>query len=312
MLFSLVCRRGFVALGNPQRLSGGKFALKTKITDQLEAMMDATFGTKQQREQEINPPVKELKYWLTDMDGVLVHEEQAIPGAAEFLQTLRDKEREYLVLTNNSIFTPRDLSARLAASGLEVPEERIWTSALATASFLKTQSPKSTAYVVGEAGLTTALYQAGYVMTSTDPEYVVLGETRSYSFDQIATAVQLISKGAKFIATNPDTTGPTADGPIPATGAIAAMITAATGKKPYFIGKPNPVMFRTGLNKIGAHSEETAMIGDRMDTDMLAGVESGLHTFLVLTGSTKAEQISDFSYRPNEVMPSIADIIERV
>ncbi|MCU9969061.1 HAD-IIA family hydrolase [Mobiluncus mulieris] len=312
MLFSLVCRRGFVVLGNPQRLSGGKFALKTKITDQLEAMMDATFGTKQQREQEINPPVKELKYWLTDMDGVLVHEEQAIPGAAEFLQTLRDKEREYLVLTNNSIFTPRDLSARLAASGLEVPEERIWTSALATASFLKTQSPKSTAYVVGEAGLTTALYQAGYVMTSTDPEYVVLGETRSYSFDQIATAVQLISKGAKFIATNPDTTGPTADGPIPATGAIAAMITAATGKKPYFIGKPNPVMFRTGLNKIGAHSEETAMIGDRMDTDMLAGVESGLHTFLVLTGSTKAERISDFSYRPNEVMPSIADIIERV
>lgn len=286
--------------------------MKMTAKNQLEAMMDATFGTKEQREREINPPVKEIKYWLTDMDGVLVHEEQAIPGAAEFLQTLRDKGREYLVLTNNSIFTPRDLSARLAASGLDVPEERIWTSALATASFLKTQSPKSTAYVVGEAGLTTALYQAGYVMTSTDPEYVVLGETRSYSFDQIATAVQLISKGAKFIATNPDTTGPTADGPIPATGAIAAMITAATGKKPYFVGKPNPVMFRTGLNRIGAHSEETAMIGDRMDTDMLAGVESGLHTFLVLTGSTRREQIADFSYRPNEVMDSIADIVARV
>lgn len=286
--------------------------MKTKIADQLEAMMDATFGTKEQREKEINPPTKELKYWLTDMDGVLVHEEQAIPGAAEFLHTLREKEREYLVLTNNSIFTPRDLSARLAASGLEVPEERIWTSALATASFLKTQSPKSTAYVVGEAGLTTALYQVGYVMTSTNPEYVVLGETRSYSFDQIATAVQLITKGAKFIATNPDTTGPTADGPIPATGAVAAMITAATGQKPYFIGKPNPVMFRTGLNKIGAHSEETAMIGDRMDTDMLAGVESGLHTFLVLTGSTEREQIANFSYRPNEVVDSIADIVERI
>lgn len=286
--------------------------MKTKIAEQLEAMMDATFGTKEQRESEINPPRRELKYWLTDMDGVLVHEQQAIDGAADFLKALRDKGREYLVLTNNSIFTPRDLSARLLASGLEVPEERIWTSALATASFLRTQSPKSTAYVVGEAGLTTALYQAGYVMTSTNPEYVVLGETRSYSFDQIATAVQLIIKGAKFIATNPDTTGPTKDGPIPATGAIAAMITAATGKNPYFIGKPNPVMFRTGLNKIGAHSEETAMIGDRMDTDMLAGVESGLHTFLVLTGSTKREEISNFSYRPNEVVNSIADIIARV
>ncbi|MCI6585474.1 MAG: HAD-IIA family hydrolase [Mobiluncus porci] len=286
--------------------------MKTTIADQLEAMMDATFGTKEQREKEINPPKKGIKYWLTDMDGVLVHEQQAIPGAAEFLQALRDNGREYLVLTNNSIFTPRDLSARLSASGLEVPEERIWTSALATASFLKTQSPKSTAYVVGEAGLTTALYQAGYVMTSTDPEYVVLGETRSYSFDQIATAVQLIIKGAKFIATNPDMTGPTKDGPIPATGAIAAMITAATGKNPYFIGKPNPVMFRTGLNKIGAHSEETAMIGDRMDTDMLAGVESGLHTFLVLTGSTQYEDIANFSYRPNEVMESIADIVARV
>ncbi len=286
--------------------------MKSQTADKLEAMMDATFGTKEDREKEITPVVKPIKYWLTDMDGVLVHETKAIPGAAEFLQALRDKGREYLVLTNNSIFTPRDLSARLEASGLEVPEERIWTSALATASFLKTQSPKSSAYVVGEAGLTTALYQAGYVMTSTDPEYVVLGETRSYSFDQIATAVQLINKGAKFIATNPDMTGPTKDGPIPATGAIAAMITAATGKNPYFIGKPNPVMFRTGLNKIGAHSEETAMIGDRMDTDMLAGVESGLHTFLVLTGSTNREGITNFSYRPNEVVDSIADIIARV
>lgn len=286
--------------------------MKTKISQQLEAMMDATFGTVEDREKEINPPAPEIKYWLTDMDGVLVHEEEAIPGASKFLKALQDKGREYLVLTNNSIFTPRDLAARLEASGLEVPEERIWTSALATASFLRRQSPKSTAYVVGEAGLTTALHQAGYIMTSSDPEYVVLGETRSYSFDQIATAVRLLLGGAKFIATNPDTTGPTSDGPIPATGAIAAMITAATGKKPYFIGKPNPVMFRTGLNKIGAHSEQTAMIGDRMDTDMLAGVESGLHTFLVLTGSTKRDEIADFPYRPNEVVDSIADIVKRV
>ncbi|MDD7385295.1 MAG: HAD-IIA family hydrolase [Actinomycetaceae bacterium] len=254
----------------------------------------------------------EYKWWLTDMDGVLVREETAIPGAADFLKALRDKGHEYLVLTNNSIFTPRDLSARLAASGLEVPEDRIWTSALAAATFLQSQSPNSTAYVVGEAGLTTALYEAGYVMTPTNPEYVVLGETRSYSFEQIATAVQLILKGSKFIATNPDTTGPTQNGPIPATGSIAAMITAATGRKPYFVGKPNPVMFRTGLNKIGAHSEQTVMIGDRMDTDMLAGVESGLHSILVLSGSTKREEVEEYPFRPNEIANSIADLVDRV
>src|SRR5690606_13424342 len=220
------------------------------------------------------------------MDGVLVHEQQAIPGAAEFLQRLADRERRFLVLTNNSIYTPRDLQARLArSSGINLPEESIWTSALATAQFLDDQKPHGTAYVIGEAGLTTALHEVGYVLTDTDPDYVVLGETRTYSFEAITRAIRLIGGGARFIATNPDSTGPSPEGPLPATGAVAAMITRATQRDPYYVGKPNPMMFRSALNRIEAHSETTAMVGDRMDTDIVAGIEAGLSTYLVLTGS---------------------------
>ncbi|WP_407925794.1 HAD-IIA family hydrolase [Flavimobilis rhizosphaerae] len=247
--------------------------------------------------------------WLTDMDGVLVHENEALPGAAEFIRTLRDKDRPFLVLTNNSIFTDRDLRARLASSGIDVPIEAIWTSALATATFLRTQSPGGSAYVIGEAGLTTALYEAGYTLTDKSPDYVVLGETRTYSFEAITTAVRLILGGARFIATNPDVTGPSGDGPLPATGAVAAMITKATGREPYFVGKPNPMMFRSALNRIDAHSRVTAMIGDRMDTDIVAGIEAGLETFLVLTGSTSAEEVETYPFRPSRVVAGIGDLI---
>ncbi len=250
--------------------------------------------------------------WLTDMDGVLVHEGVALPGAPEFIRALRDAERPFLVLTNNSIFTDRDLRARLAQSGIDVPQEAIWTSALATASFLQDQSPGGSAYVIGEAGLTTALYEVGYTLTESSPDYVVLGETRTYSFEAITKAIRLILDGARFICTNPDATGPSAEGPLPATGAVAAMITKATGRKPYFVGKPNPMMFRSALNRIDAHSETTAMIGDRMDTDVVAGIEAGLETFLVLTGSTTAEQVELYPFRPSRVVPSIADLIELV
>ena len=191
------------------------------------------------------PPVKA---WLSDMDGVLVKENRALPGAREFLDALRANNLPFLVLTNNSIFTNRDLSARLERSGLDVPEDRIWTSANATAAFLSQQSPQSTAFVIGEAGLTTALHDAGYIMTDHDPEFVVLGETRSYDFNSITRAVRLIEHGAKFIATNPDVSGPSDEGTLPATGSVAAMIKAATGRSPYFVGKPNPVMIRAGLN----------------------------------------------------------------
>ncbi len=250
--------------------------------------------------------------WLTDMDGVLVHEGVALPGAKEFLQCLVDRERRFLVLTNNSIYTPRDLAARLARAGLTVPEEAIWTSALATADFLADQLPGGSAYVIGEAGLTTALHEAGYILTDIDPDYVVLGETRTYSFEQITRAIRLVDAGARFLATNPDATGPSADGPLPATGSVAALITRATGSAPYFVGKPNPMMFRSALKRIQAHSETTVMVGDRMDTDVVAGIEAGLETVLVLTGSTRREDIARFPYRPAHVLPSIADVIDLV
>ena len=250
--------------------------------------------------------------WLTDMDGVLVREEYALPGAAEFLQRLVDKDRPFLVLTNNSIFTPRDLSARLARSGLSIPEESIWTSGLATAAFLADQQPAGSAYVIGEAGLTTPLHEAGYTLTDVDPDFVVLGETRTYSFTALTKAIRLILGGARFIATNPDVSGPSDEGPLPATGSVAAMITKATGREPYFVGKPNPMMFRSAMNRIQAHSENTVMVGDRMDTDVVAGIEAGLETILVLTGSTRVEDIARYPFRPNRVFDSIADIIDLV
>jgi NagD protein len=250
--------------------------------------------------------------WLTDMDGVLIHEDHALPGAVDFLDRLVDRERRFLVLTNNSIYTPRDLAARLARSGLLIPEESIWTSALATATFLGDQLPGGSAYVIGEAGVTTALHEIGYTLTDTDPDYVVLGETRTYSFESITKAIRLIDAGARFIATNPYVTGPSLEGPLPATGSVAALITKATGREPYFVGKPNPMMFRSALNRIEAHSETTVMIGDRMDTDVVAGIEAGLETILVLTGSTKASDIDKVPYRPSRVLESIKDAIDLI
>jgi NagD protein len=259
----------------------------------------------------MNEP-KPVDTWLTDMDGVLVHEDEAIPGGREFIEALARSGRKFLVLTNNSIFTPRDLQARLRASGIDIPEDAIWTSALATAQFLDNQRPFGTAYAIGEAGLTTALHEVGYVLTDRDPDYVVLGETRNLSFEAITAGIRLINGGARFIATNPDTTGPSQQGPLPATGSVAALITKATGVDPYFIGKPNPLMMRSALNRIEAHSETTVMVGDRMDTDVISGLEAGLRTILVLTGSTAAHDIDRFPYRATRVVDSVADIVELV
>jgi NagD protein len=254
----------------------------------------------------------EIRSWLMDMDGVLVHESKPIPGAAEFLARLQEKSLPFLVLTNNSIYTRRDLSARLAVSGLEVPEQAIWTSALATADFLQRQRPNGTAFAIGEAGLQTALHAVGYTLTEHDPDYVVLGETRTYSFERITQGIRLIVAGARFIATNPDPSGPTPDGPLPATGSVAALISRATGVEPYFVGKPNPLMMRSALNAIDAHSETTAMVGDRMDTDVVSGLEAGMHTVLVLTGSTTREQAEGFPYRPSRIVDSIADLVSEL
>ncbi|WP_431036359.1 HAD-IIA family hydrolase [Streptomyces sp. P6-2-1] len=258
------------------------------------------------------PERKPIESWLTDMDGVLMHEGVPVPGADAFIRKLRDSGRPFLVLTNNSMHTARDLHVRLRRIDLDVPVENIWTSALATAKFLDTQHPGGTAYVIGEAGLTTAMHEAGYVLTDADPDFVVLGETRTYSFEALTRAIRLINNGARFIATNPDNTGPSPQGALPATGSVAALITKATGKDPYFIGKPNPLMMRTGLNAIGAHSESSAMIGDRMDTDVLAGLEAGMETFLVLTGLTTVGDIDTYPFRPTEVVDSIADLVDRI
>jgi 5'-nucleotidase len=248
--------------------------------------------------------------WLMDMDGVLVHEENAIPGADRFVARLRELGTPFLVLTNNSIYTPRDLAARLRSSGLDVPEAAIWTSALATARFLEDQRPGGSAFVIGEAGLTTALHDAGYTLTDRTPDYVVLGETRTYSFERITRAIRLIEGGARFIATNPDATGPTVDGPLPATGSVAALISHATGKDPYFIGKPNPLMMRSALNAIDAHSETAAMVGDRMDTDVVSGLEAGMETMLVLSGLTTLEEAERYPYRASRIIDSVADLLE--
>jgi NagD protein len=255
---------------------------------------------------------REIKSWLMDMDGVLVHEEQAIPGADRFITALRENEVPFLVLTNNSIYTRRDLAARLRASGLDIPEDRIWTSALATSRFLQDQRPGGSAFVIGEAGLTTALHQAGYTLTERDPDYVVLGETRTYSFERITQAIRLIESGARFIATNPDATGPSPDGSLPATGAVAALITRATNRDPYYVGKPNPLMMRSALNAIDAHSETTAMIGDRMDTDVVSGLEAGLETVLVLTGVSTRESAERYPFRPSRIVESVADLAEEL
>jgi len=257
----------------------------------------------------LRPPVNWS--YLLDMDGVLVHEEHLIPGADLFIAELIARETNFVVVTNNPIYTRRDLRARLLATGLDIPEERIWTSALATAKFLHSQRPDGTAYVIGEVGLTTAMHEAGYVLTDRNPDYVVLGETRTYSFEAITTAIRLIEAGARFVATNPDPTGPSRAGLLPAAGAIAALIEKATGKTPYFLGKPNPLMMRSALRSIGAHSASTLMIGDRMDTDVIAGLEAGLATILVLTGISTAATVEQYPFRPSLVVNSVADLIGR-
>ena len=248
------------------------------------------------------------KSYILDMDGVLVSGRTVIPGAGEFIEKLKARNINYLVLTNNAMFTPGDLSHRLRTIGLDIPAGRIYTSAMATASFLKSQQPGGTAFVIGESGLTTAIHDAGYVITDSGPDYVVLGETQSYNMETITRAMRLVAAGVAFIATNPDPTGPAEGGIAPACGAMAALIEKATGVSPFFIGKPNPLMMRMALNYLDAHSENTVMVGDRMDTDIIAGVESGMETILVLSGVTRRDQVMRFPYRPTHIVGSVAEI----
>ena len=249
-----------------------------------------------------------VKNYIMDMDGVLVKGKEIIPGADKLIAQLKEQQREYLVLTNNSLYTQRDLEHRLTMIGLEIPAERIFTSALAAAYFLQSQCSEGTAFVIGESGLSQAVHDIGYVITDMDPDYVVLGETNAYDYESITKAVRLIEQGARFIATNPDASGPTEYGTVPGCGAMAALIERATGKAPFFVGKPNPLMMRSALNFMDVHSEDTVMVGDRMDTDILAGVESGVRTILVLTGVAQREDVEMYPYRPTWILDSVAEI----
>jgi len=254
--------------------------------------------------------LKKKKGFICDMDGVIYHGNKILPGAKNFIEWLQKENKEFLFLTNSSERSPKELSAKLERMGLDVDEKHFYTSALATASFVALQSPGSTAYVIGEAGLINALYDKGISMNDVNPEYVIVGETRSYSYEKIEKAVMLVQKGAKLIGTNPDKTGPTEKGIMPATGALIAPIEIASGRKAYYIGKPNPLMMRHALKKLGTNVNDTVIIGDRMDTDIVAGTESDFETVLVLTGVTAENRVNDFSYRPKYILENVGEIIK--
>jgi NagD protein len=250
------------------------------------------------------------KAFICDMDGVIYHGNQILPGVVEFLKWLEETDKKFLFLTNSSERTPRELKEKLSRLGVDVSEECFYTSALATADFLATQTPSGSAYVIGEAGIINALYDAGYSMNDMNPDYVVVGDTRRYSYHQIEHAVKLVMNGSRLIGTNSDLTGPIENGIAPATGALIAPIELSTGSKAYFVGKPNPLIMRNALKKLGVRAEDVAIIGDRMDTDIIAGVESELTTVLVLSGVTSVGDLAKFAYRPNYVLSGIGDVPE--
>ncbi|MGI6006752.1 MAG: HAD-IIA family hydrolase [Ruminococcus sp.] len=252
--------------------------------------------------------LREKKGFICDMDGVIYHGNILLPGVHEFVNWLYEKNKRFLFLTNSSERSPKELQQKLARMGLDVDENHFYTSALATANFLKTQSPGCSAYVIGAPGLLNALYDAGITINDVNPDYVVIGETRNYNYENILHAVKLIEKGARLIGTNTDLTGPSETGIVPACRALISPIELTTGKSAYFVGKPNPLMMRTGLRMLGVHSEEAAIIGDRMDTDIIAGVESGLDTALVLSGVTSREEVSQYPYRPRLILNGVMDI----
>jgi NagD protein len=248
------------------------------------------------------------KTYLVDMDGVLVQGARAISGAVDFVKRLKAGKHKFLVLTNNSRYTPTDLKHRLQSADIIIDESHIYSSALAAAAFVQSQRPDGSAYVIGDTGLYQALADLGYTLSDYHPDFVILGETDSYPFDKIIRATQFISSGVPFIATNLDPAGPSEKGMVPACGAVAAMIEKATGFHPYFVGKPNPLIMRSALRFLDEHSENAVMVGDRMDTDIKVGLESGLETILVLTGVTQLEMIDKFPYRPNHIVNSVAEI----
>ena len=255
--------------------------------------------------------IKNKLGFICDMDGVIYHGNKILDGVTEFINWMQSCDKKFVFLTNSSERTPHELSMKLERMGLHISADHFYTSAMATAEFLHSQKPESTAYVIGEAALTKALYDHGIYMNDVNPDYVVVGETSTYSFEKIQKAINLVLKGAKLIGTNPDITGPVENGINPATGALIAPIEIATGKKAYFVGKPNPLMLRHGLRKLNCHSQDIAFIGDRMDTDIIAGIESNVDTVLVLSGVTTREDISNFPYCPRYIVNGVGDLVPK-
>ena len=252
---------------------------------------------------------KEKKGFICDMDGVIYHGNKILPGVKEFIDWLHKEKKEYLFLTNNSAYTRKELQHKLSRMGLDVGEEHFYTSALATAAFLKEQSPGCSVYAIGEAGLLNAMYDVGITMNEINPDYVVVGEGKTYSLDSLTKATNLVLGGAKLIGANSDVSGPIENGIAPACGALVAPIEIATGTKAYFCGKPNPLMMRTGLKILGCHSAEAVMIGDRMDTDIISGLESGMSTVLVLSGVSDEKTLKTYAYTPSVVLSGVGEIV---
>ncbi len=247
--------------------------------------------------------------FICDMDGVLYHGDRILPGAREFVEWLQRENKRFLFLTNSSERSPRELQEKLSRLGIDVTADHFYTSALATAGFLHSQGPARSVYVIGESGLINALYDAGFSMSDARADYVVVGETRTYSFEKLERAVNLVRNGARLIGTNPDISGPTEQGIAPGCGALIAPIELVTGRKAYFVGKPNPLMMRQALHKLGCRREETFIIGDRMDTDIVAGIESEIDTIFVLSGVTSREELADFPYQPDFVLHGVGDVV---
>jgi len=252
--------------------------------------------------------VRQKAGFIIDMDGVIYHGNRLIPGTNEFIQWLEAERKKYLFLTNSSQRSPRELQHKLARLGIEVGEEHFYTSALATAAFLKSQQPGGSVFAIGEGGLINALYEAGFTMNDVNPDYVVVGESKMYTYDKITHAIRLVLGGAKLVGTNPDVTGPTDEGLVPATGALMAPIELATGARAYYVGKPNPLIMRHALRKLDCRREDAVIIGDRMDTDIIAGIESEIRTVLVLTGVTGEKDLIKFAYRPAHILKSVGEI----
>ena len=252
--------------------------------------------------------LREKSAFICDMDGVIYHGNRIIPHVADFVKWIEDNGKKFLFLTNSSERSPRELAQKLGRMGLNVSEDHFYTSALATASFLESQCKGGSVYVIGEPGLTYALYEAGFSMNDVNPDYVVFGETRSLNYEKIEKAVRLVMNGAKLIGTNSDLTAPSENGIVPACRALVSSIEMTTGKNAYFVGKPNPLMMRHALKKLGCHRIEAAIIGDRMDTDIVAGIESELDTVLVLSGVSTVETVGKFPYRPKYILKDVGEI----